>query len=267
MSIILILSAAFLIAALACGKEAVAKGLYEFSEMAIRIIGAGLIIAVGIFALFWLVHIMKGMHARPIIRTETAFIIAYLLGSIPFGLILTKSAGLGDIRTIGSGNIGATNVLRTGHKELAALTLFLDGAKGVVAVVVAETIHPWLGPLAGILVLLGHMYPVWLGFHGGKGVATAIGVILALSWPIGVAVIVLWLLVAYLFRYSSLAAIVSIGLTPLFAYLLKRPDLLWLTIALVFLIVFRHRDNILRLMAGKEPKISKEKAPRKKRKG
>ena len=150
-------------------------------------------------------------------RTETGFIIAYLLGSIPFGYLLTKVAGLGDIRLIGSGNIGATNVLRTGHKELAALTLFLDGAKGgVVAVVIAETIHPVLGPLAGILVLLGHMYPVWLGFHGGKGMATAIGVMLALSWPIGLCVMALWLLVAYLFRYSSLAAIISIGLTPLF---------------------------------------------------
>jgi glycerol-3-phosphate acyltransferase PlsY len=190
---------------------------------------------------------------------------AYLLGSIPFGLLLAKFAGISDIRKIGSGNIGATNVLRTGNRELAVLTLLLDGAKGVVAVVIASMIHPWLGPLAGLLALVGHMYPVWINFQGGKGVATAIGVILALAWPVGLVVIVLWLLIAYLFRYSSLAALVSIGLSPLFAYLLDRPDLVWLTMTIVVLVFSRHVENIRRLAAGKEPKIGADKKPTRRR--
>jgi len=265
MPIIIILFVAFFVAVLACGHEAIAKGLLEFTEMATRFIGAALLLTFGIVALFWSVELLKHSHTRPIVRTETAFIIAYLLGSIPFGLLLTKFAGLGDIRKVGSGNIGATNVLRTGNRELAGLTLMLDMLKGVVAVVLAETIHPWLGPVAALVAMLGHMYPVWLAFKGGKGVATAIGVISALSWPIGLAVITLWLLVAWLFGYSSLAAIISIGFSPLFAYLLKRPDLIWMTVAAVFLIVFRHRDNIERLIEGKEPKIGKEKTTTRKR--
>jgi glycerol-3-phosphate acyltransferase PlsY len=259
MTVIITIAVSFLIAVLACGTEAVAKGLSEFSAMAVRIIGAGLMIALSLFLLFWLVQMMKTVNARPIVRTETVFIISYFLGSIPFGLLLTKFAGFGDIRKIGSGNIGATNVLRTGSKELAALTLFLDGAKGVVAVVLAQTVHPAFGPLAGLIALLGHLYPVWLNFRGGKGVATAIGVILALSWPIGLVVMAMWFLVAMLFRYSSLAAIIAIGLSPLYAYLLKRPDLIWLTVAIVFFIVLRHADNIQRLVKGKEPKIGSNK--------
>src|SRR5580693_3909808 len=123
-------------------------------------------------------------------------ILAYLIGSIPFGLLLTKLAGHGDIRRIGSGNIGATNVLRTGNKPLAALTLFLDGVKGSVAVLLAQAIAPELAPVAGLAALLGHLFPVWLKFKGGKGVATAIGVLLALGWPVGLMIIATWLLVA-----------------------------------------------------------------------
>src|SRR5215469_14649071 len=136
-------------------------------------------------------------------------LLAYLLGSIPFGLVLTRLAGLGDIRKIGSGNIGATNVLRTGHKGLAALTLLLDFGKGLVAVLLAREFGPDMAIFCGFGVILGHMFPVWLRFKGGKAVATAGGVLLALNWEIGVAAFLAWLAVAVLFRYSSLAALVA----------------------------------------------------------
>src|SRR5262249_25696221 len=141
-----------------------------------------------------------------------AAICGCLGGSIPFGLLLTRLAGLGDIRTIGSGNIGATNVLRTGHKGLAALTLLLDGGKGALAVLIARRFGPDMAVLAGAGAVLGHILPVWIGFKGGKGVATALGVLLAIAWPVGVLAGATWLAVAFATRYSSLAALVAIGL-------------------------------------------------------
>lgn len=189
---------------------------------------------------------------------------SYLLGSIPFGLVLTKLAGLGDIRAIGSGNIGATNVLRTGKKGLAAATLLLDGGKGAAAVLLARgLVADELAPLiAGVLAFLGHLYPVWLGFKGGKGVATAIGLWLALAWPVGVGACLLWLLTAFLGRRSSLAALVAIGLTPVLAGVIASVSYALAALPVTLLIFWRHRGNIERLLAGTEPKIgeSKQKA-------
>jgi len=185
----------------------------------------------------------------------TVVICSYLLGSIPFGLVLTRLAGLGDIRNIGSGNIGATNVLRTGNKPLAALTLFLDGAKGAVAVLLTNLIAPELVPLAGLAALIGHLFPVWLKFKGGKGVATAIGILTALCWPIGLSVIATWLIVAKLSHYSSLAALVSIGLAPVYALFFGRGDILWLAVVILVLVFLKHSRNIKRLKEGTEPKI------------
>ena len=184
-------------------------------------------------------------------------IVGYLLGSIPFGLLLTKLAGLGDIRGIGSGNIGATNVLRTGRRELAVATLLLDGGKGAMAVFIAELFFPGTQALAGLAALFGHLFPVWLKGKGGKGVATAIGVISALSWPMGVTIMAVWVIVALLSRYSSLAALVAIGISPFCAILLNRADLLWLVVVILALIIFTHRANIRRLIDGTETKIGK----------
>jgi glycerol-3-phosphate acyltransferase PlsY len=186
-------------------------------------------------------------------------LLAYLLGSIPFGLLLTKLAGLGDIRAIGSGNIGATNVLRTGKKSLAALTLVLDGAKGAAAVLLAEKILPGAGMPAALAALLGHMFPVWLKFKGGKGVATAIGAITALVWPLGIGIMIAWLALAFLFRYSSLAAIVSLGLAPFCTYSMGRKDLIPITTIIAVLVIARHRANIGRLFKKTEPKIGGDK--------
>lgn len=189
---------------------------------------------------------------------------SYLLGSIPFGLVLTKLAGLGDIRAIGSGNIGATNVLRTGKKGLAAATLLLDGGKGAAAVLLARwLVADELAPLiAGVLAFLGHLYPIWLGFKGGKGVATAIGLWLALAWPVGVGACLLWLLTAFLGRRSSLAALVAIGLTPVLAGVIASVSYALAALPVTLLVFWRHRGNIERLLAGTEPKIgeSKQKA-------
>jgi len=184
---------------------------------------------------------------------------SYLLGSIPFGIVVTRLCGLGDIRQIGSGNIGATNVLRTGRKGLAALTLLLDGGKGAAAVLIAEKLYPGLGACAGLAALLGHIFPVWLKFKGGKGVATAIGVLTALAWPSGLAVMLTWLLMAFLFRYSSLAALVSLGLSTPYAYLFGHADIAWLTATISVLIFFTHRTNIQRLRNHTETKIGKKK--------
>ena len=195
-----------------------------------------------------------------------AFSLAYLLGSIPFGLVLTKLAGLGDIRSIGSGNIGATNVLRTGRKGLALATLLLDGGKGAVAVLVAGMWGPDLALMAGYGVLLGHLFPVWLKFKGGKGVATTLGVLLAIDFPVGAAACLTWLLVAAVTRYSSLAALLSIAAAPLYA--LYQP-LLWAKGAvsigntqiavfaaiLAVLVWSKHHSNIRRLLSGTETKI------------
>ena len=184
-----------------------------------------------------------------------AFIVSYLLGSIPFGLLLTHAAGLGDIREIGSGNIGATNVLRTGNKKLAALTLLLDGAKGAVAVLLVSSFAPSLGPVAALAALLGHLFPVWLKFKGGKGIATGLGVMLALAWPVGLTMIGMWLLVAKRFKISSLAALVAFGFAPVDVIIYGRTDLVPLALGIVMLIFFTHRDNIRRLFLRSEPKI------------
>ncbi|WP_408837675.1 glycerol-3-phosphate 1-O-acyltransferase PlsY [Acidocella sp.] len=188
-------------------------------------------------------------------------VFSYLLGSIPFGLVLTRLAGLGDIRAIGSGNIGATNVLRTGNKGLAAATLLLDGAKGTVAVLlVAHLAHHGVF-IAGLAVFLGHLFPVWLGFKGGKGVATGLGVFYALSWPLGALCCLTWLLTALTFRYSSLSALVAYAVAPVLAWLLTGawPTAL-LALLIAVLVYTKHKANIARLLAGTEPKIGKKKA-------
>ena len=188
-----------------------------------------------------------------------AAILGYLLGSIPFGVLLTRFAGRGDIRQIGSGNIGATNVLRTGSKGLAALTLFLDLAKGAAAVIIAKGWGGEASLVAAGCVLLGHMFPIWLGFRGGKGVATALGVLIPLAWPVAVIAALLWLATALLSHYSSLAALVaavaSAGLAPL---LVDKATAL-VVAAIALLIILRHHSNIRRLIAGTESRISLKK--------
>ena len=189
-------------------------------------------------------------------------VLAYFLGSIPFGYLLTKIVGLGDIRQIGSGNIGATNVLRTGNKKLAALTLFLDGAKGAVAVLIMRGFYPELPALqmfAGLLSLLGHLYPLWLRFKGGKGVATAVGILTALWWPIGLMTMALWILIAFVTRYSSLAALFALGLAPIVVLFFKHDDLLLFTVPMVILVFWKHRANVGRLLKGTESKIGLKK--------
>jgi acyl phosphate:glycerol-3-phosphate acyltransferase len=191
-----------------------------------------------------------------------AFTFGYLLGSIPFGLIVTRLAGTADIRTIGSGNIGATNVLRTGHKGLAAATLLGDMLKGTVAVLLARQVGGESAALAAALgAFLGHVFPVWLGFKGGKGVATYIGLLLALAWPAAITFCLLWLAVAALTRYSSLAALVASALTPPFLWYLGQPQRAWLFLLLAVLLWFMHRGNLARLIGGTEGKIGKSKAP------
>ena len=180
----------------------------------------------------------------------------YLLGSVPFGVVLTRLAGLGDIRKIGSGNIGATNVLRTGNKLLAALTLLLDGGKGAAAVLIAH--HLW-GPDAGLFAgagaFLGHLFPIWLGFRGGKGVATALGILLALAWPVGLIACAVWLLAAILFRYSSLSALLAILAAPVAAWFIADRQIAEFALALAVLVWLRHHENIRRLLKGEESKI------------
>lgn len=188
------------------------------------------------------------------------FAFGYLLGSIPFGLLLTRAAGLGDIRTQGSGNIGATNVLRTGNKTLAAATLLLDALKGAVAVIACGLIAPPCAAAAAAGAVVGHMFPVWLGFKGGKGMATAIGVLLGLSWPAGVVTCATWLAIAAAFRYSSLASLLSILLGALASwYFLPWPSALMMTL-IVPLVWVRHHANIRRLLSGTEPKIGQRSA-------
>jgi acyl phosphate:glycerol-3-phosphate acyltransferase len=180
----------------------------------------------------------------------------YLLGSIPFGLILTRLAGLGDIRRIGSGNIGATNVLRTGNKALAAATLVLDGAKGAVAVLLAQHLYgPDAAVIAGAGAFLGHLFPVWLKFRGGKGVATTIGIFLAIAWPVGLIACAVWLLVALLFRYSSLAALIAVAAAPVAAWFLANHQTAGLALFLAVVVWLRHHENIGRLLRGQESRI------------
>ena len=196
-----------------------------------------------------------------------AAVVGYFLGTIPFGLLITRAAGLGDVRKIGSGNIGATNVLRTGRRELAALTLILDAAKGFVAVFIAR----WLWPgepmfIAAIAVFLGHCFPVWLRFKGGKGVATMIGVLLGLAWPVGLIFCAVWLFIAFMQRYSSLAALTAAVTSPIFAYVAWLMgwspygiELAATAALLAALLIFNHRANIGRLINGTEPRIGSEK--------
>jgi glycerol-3-phosphate acyltransferase PlsY len=185
-------------------------------------------------------------------------IIAYLFGSIPFGLVLTKLAGLGDIRKIGSGNIGATNVLRTGNKKLAIATLLLDGLKGALLIPAAHYFDMAdIAPLVGLLAVLGHVFPVWLKFQGGKGVATTVAVILALNWVLGLAIIIIWILTFLITRISSLSAICAVTGGSAAAYYLHGNNLFTICIILLsLLVVIRHHKNIQRLIAGIEPKSS-----------
>jgi glycerol-3-phosphate acyltransferase PlsY len=184
-----------------------------------------------------------------------ALVFGYLLGSIPFGLLITRAAGLGDVRKIGSGNIGATNVLRTGNKGLAAATLLLDALKGTVAVLIAGHFASELGLWAGLGAFLGHLFPVWLGFKGGKGVATYLGVLIGLAWQVALVFAIVWLGVAFLFRYSSLAALTAAVIVPIALSFLSTPQIAGLFAVMSLIVIFKHRANIARLLAGTEGKI------------
>jgi len=190
-----------------------------------------------------------------------AFTGGYLLGSLPFGLLLTKMAGLGDIRQVGSGNIGTTNVLRTGRKDLAAATLLLDGGKGAAAVLTAQFFWgPDMALLAGLGAVIGHLFPVWLRFKGGKGVATTLGTLLALDFAVGAGACLTWLAVALVFRMSSLSALLAVAAAPLYAWLFAHDlQLVEMTAILAVLVWFSHRENIARLLRGEEPKIGGKK--------
>ncbi len=197
---------------------------------------------------------------------ETAFpvlliwgVVGYLLGSIPFGLLLTRLMGLGNLREIGSGNIGTTNVLRTGSKAAAAATLLLDGGKGAAAVLLARFLAGEdAAQLAGLTAFLGHCFPIWLRFQGGKGVATFLGLMLALAWPVGIACCLTWLIAAYLSRISSMGALVAAAISPLWAALLGHGGVIILTVLLTLLVIVRHKANISRLISGNEPRIGEK---------
>ncbi|MCU0800860.1 MAG: glycerol-3-phosphate 1-O-acyltransferase PlsY [Rhodobacteraceae bacterium] len=184
---------------------------------------------------------------------------AYLLGSIPFGMVITRALGLGDLRKIGSGNIGATNVLRTGNKGAALATLLLDAGKGGIAVLVARW---WVGEdaaqLAALTSFLGHLFPVWLGFKGGKGVATFLGTLLALAWPVGLAACATWAAVAAVSRISSLSALVAAASGAVWSWVFGVPHMVALILLLAALVIIRHHANIRRIVAGTEPKIGKK---------
>jgi len=190
-----------------------------------------------------------------------AIVCGYLLGSVPFGLVITRLAGLGDIRKIGSGNIGATNVLRTGHKFLALLTLLCDSGKAAFAVILFRLIcdNPNLEMMAGFFAVIGHNYPVWLKFKGGKGVASTLGMMLALTPLSGLLTCLTWLLVAIIFRYSSLAALTALCLSPVYACLLSGPVMGGCYVVLALLSLWRHRGNVQRLLLGQESKIKLKK--------
>jgi glycerol-3-phosphate acyltransferase PlsY len=186
-------------------------------------------------------------------------VVGYLLGSIPFGVVLTRLAGAGDLRAIGSGSIGATNVLRTGHKGLAAFTVIFDAGKGAVAVALAQMLAPDCVGIAAAAAFIGHLYPVWLGFRGGKGIATMLGIALALDWRIGLIVGAAWLGGALLTRVSSMGGMISALAAPLAAWVLGRLDLVPLFLAFLVLVLWKHRGNIARLVAGTEPRIGEGK--------
>ncbi|MCP3732378.1 glycerol-3-phosphate 1-O-acyltransferase PlsY [Sphingomonas sp. MG17] len=188
-----------------------------------------------------------------------ALVLGYLLGSIPFGVLLTQWAGAGDLRSIGSGNIGATNVLRTGRKGLAAATLLLDMGKGAAAVLIAEALWPGTGPVAAAAAFFGHCYPVWLRFEGGKGVATLMGIALALHWPVGLVYAVVWLGLLAAVRVSSVAGMAAAVSAPVAAAFFDRFDLVLLLLGLALVVLWKHRANIERLFAGTEPRIGRDK--------
>jgi acyl phosphate:glycerol-3-phosphate acyltransferase len=201
----------------------------------------------------------QNMLMSPYAVVVIALLIGYLLGSIPFGLILTRLAGTQDIRSIGSGNIGATNVLRTGRKGLAAATLICDMLKGTVAVVLSGYYGgPNAAMLAALGAFLGHLFPVWLNFKGGKGVAVYIGVLIGLFWPAAVVFCVLWAATAFTSRYSSLSALVAIFVTPIFLWWFGHPALASLFAVLTMLLFYMHRENIARLQAGTEGRIGQK---------
>ena len=189
-----------------------------------------------------------------------AGMVGYLFGSIPFGLVLTRLAGLGDVRNIGSGNIGATNVLRTGNKGLAALTLLFDILKGFVPVVLISHFYDFLpfGLLAGFMALIGHMFPIWLKFNGGKGVATYIGVAFGFSYLVGLAFIAIWLAMAFTLRYSSLSALTAALITPIAAFFLTNEVIAIVLFLMSLLVIIAHRANIERLITGEEDKIGQK---------
>lgn len=187
-----------------------------------------------------------------------ALVVGYVLGSIPFGLVLTRLAGMGDIRSIGSGNIGATNVLRTGNRWLAAATLLLDAGKAAAAVLIIryvypDTIMPYV--LAGVAAFVGHLFPVWLGFKGGKGVAAYIGAMLAINWAVGLIFCAVWLFIAVVRRISSLAALTAAATAPIFAYVFSGPHLAGTAAVMSLLLFFSHRQNLVRLLNDSEPRI------------
>jgi glycerol-3-phosphate acyltransferase PlsY len=187
---------------------------------------------------------------------SVVFLLSYLAGSIPFGLLVTRALGLGDVRKIGSGNIGATNVLRTGNKGAAAATLLLDAAKGAVPLLLARAyVDEPAAQIAGLGAFLGHLFPVWLKFRGGKGVATFLGVVLALAWPVGLIACGTWLIVAFTARISSLSALVAAAMTPVGLWVLGPREAAWLGAVLAALVLIRHHANIRRLIAGTEPRI------------
>ncbi len=183
-------------------------------------------------------------------------VLGYGLGSVPFGIVLAWMMGLGDLRKIGSGNIGATNVLRTGNRGAAALTLLLDAGKGAIAVLLARALTgEAAAQLAGLAAILGHCFPVWLRFRGGKGVATFLGLLLALSWPVGLAACATWAVTAAATRISSLAALMAAALSSIWAIVLGQGEVFFLAVALTLLIFWKHRENISRLRKGTEPRI------------
>ncbi|UUL82153.1 glycerol-3-phosphate 1-O-acyltransferase PlsY [Sphingomonas qomolangmaensis] len=193
------------------------------------------------------------------VAPAAALVIGYLLGSIPFGVLLTRLGGAGDLRTIGSGNIGATNVLRTGRKGLAAATLLLDALKGAVAILLVEAFAPGNEMLAAAGAFIGHCYPVWLGFRGGKGVATLMGIVLVLHWPSALIYAIVWLGLLALLRISSVAGIAAAFSAPVGAAAMGRFDLVMLFLALALIVLWKHRANIERLIAGTEPRIGASK--------
>ena len=183
---------------------------------------------------------------------------SYLLGSVPFGILVARAAGAADPRTIGSGNIGATNVLRTGRKGLAALTLLLDAGKGAVAVLLAEWFHPGFGALAAVGAFYGHLFPIWLHFNGGKGVATLLGIALALHWQSGLAALVIWLVATFATRFSSVGGMASAVAVPVAAAVFFRADLALISLSFALMVLWRHRANIERLLQGTEPRIGRK---------